>query len=424
MKNLNQTTIQILITFAKDLFRRFLLKDEKSIKYFQPVVRQILILLALSLYSNLHATTCTTTAPGVWDCGTPTGSDDLIVNHDVTISGDFTLTGSIIVNAGATLTFTGEFILKGSSTTSISGTLDVTGNMQILGNAIVTVTGTGILNARSDLETGPGFAKLIVDSGGVVNVIGDFTIDNGLGTVTINGTLDVGGAFQNDNSLCGTGIITYDTCSGSGDACGDSGWCDGSGTLNLGALPIELHTFEVKLEDNNVRIEWVTASEIDNDYFVVERSRDAHHFEEIELIEGAGNSDAIRYYAVTDRFPFEGISYYRLKQVDFDGTTTYFDIKIVDNNDGYTDTHGLTVFPNPIMEHSTFSIGLEGFDGGTVKVEILNMSGFVIYSDQINISQERELIELETNIIHNTGMYVVSVFNDNKWYHHKFMYVK
>ena len=190
------------------------------------------------------------------------------------------------------------------------------------------------------------------------------------------------------------------------------------------ALPVELYQYNVKLEDNSVRIDWATANETDNEYFVVERSTDAYHFEELEIVEGAGNSESIRYYAVTDRFPFEGVSYYRLKQVDFDGKVSYFDIKMINNNDGYTDEHGLTVYPNPIMEHGNFSIGLEGFEGNSVQVKIQNMSGFLVYSNEVEIAQERELIELNTNIIQDSGMYVVSVFNNDRWYHHKFMFVK
>ena len=138
--------------------------------------------------------------------------------------------------------------------------------------------------------------------------------------------------------------------------------------------------------------------------------------------EGARNSDGFQYYTLTDQFPLKGISYYRLKQVDFDGKTTYFDIKTVDNNDGYKDNRDLSVFPNPIKGHSQFSLKLEGFEGNTVQVKIQNINGLLIYSAEINISQEREFIDLESNIIQYPGMYVVSVFNNDKWYHHKLMF--
>ena len=90
--------------------------------------------------------------------------DVSIVDHDVTISGDFTLTGSIIVNAGATLTFSDEFDPSGSSTTTISGTLDARDSMTLSSNALVTITSTGNLEAREDLNVDSG--TLNVDAGG------------------------------------------------------------------------------------------------------------------------------------------------------------------------------------------------------------------------------------------------------------------
>jgi hypothetical protein len=189
------------------------------------------------------------------------------------------------------------------------------------------------------------------------------------------------------------------------------------------ALPVEMYRYEVALKNNNVRIDWATQSETNCDYFEVERSRDGYHFEAIGKEFGAGTSESLRYYSITDRFPFEGKSYYRLKQVDFDGTTTYFDVKMVENNDGFTDQYGLSVFPNPIMEHGKFNIGLDGFAGNTVQINIVNMTGVLIYSDEFTINQERELIELSSDIIPGSGTYVVSIFSNKRWYHYKFNYL-
>ena len=129
----------------------------------------------------------------------------------------------------------------------------------------------------------------------------------------------------------------------------DSAFVDVCG-LNI--LSAELYSYKVKLDDNNVRIDWATATEVNNDYFVVERSEDSINFEEIGRLQGAANSDELRYYALTDRFPFEGISYYRLKKVDFDEKTTYFDVKMVDHIDAYTDKYELSIFPNPLIDHN------------------------------------------------------------------------
>jgi hypothetical protein len=312
----------------------------------------------------------------IGESGTP---KDFITNNtaELNVDGDLTIWGDLTVNNNLDLNVSGNLIIKGSADLNNTAEVNVSGTMTIDGN----------FTANNNLD-------FVVD--GMVTIDGDFTTGNGA-TTSGSGAAIIGGTCS--SSICNTGPLAA-------------------------VLPIELYSYEVKLEDNNVRIDWATASEIDNDYFVVERSTDAYHFEEIGREEGAGFSESFRYYAITDKFPFEGVSYYRLKQVDFDGTATYFDIKMVDNNDGYTDEHGRTVYPNPIMEHSKFNIGLEGFEGNTVQVKIQNMSGFLIYSNEVNISQERELIELETNIIQDSGMYVVSVFNNSKWYHHKFMFVK
>jgi hypothetical protein len=91
-------------------------------------------------------------------------------------------------------------------------------------------------------------------------------------------------------------------------------------------LPVELLLFHAEPLDEHVEIKWMTASEINNDFFMIQRSVDAVNFSDLERVEGAGNSTVIRKYTTMDKQPLNGISYYRLKQVDFNGTTSYSDI--------------------------------------------------------------------------------------------------
>lgn len=93
----------------------------------------------------------------------------------------------------------------------------------------------------------------------------------------------------------------------------------GSGT----ALPIELLSFTAEPEDNHVSLNWITASESNNSHFIIERSRNTITIEEIARVEGAGYSNVIRNYQTLDKKPLDGISYYRLKQIDFDGKYSY-----------------------------------------------------------------------------------------------------
>ena len=89
------------------------------------------------------------------------------------------------------------------------------------------------------------------------------------------------------------------------------------------ALPVELINFSAEKKSNQVDLLWSTASEINNDYFTVERSVDGKNFETIGTADGTGNNNAVLNYNFTDSKPVNGESYYRLKQSDFDGKFTY-----------------------------------------------------------------------------------------------------
>jgi hypothetical protein len=91
-------------------------------------------------------------------------------------------------------------------------------------------------------------------------------------------------------------------------------------------LPITLLSFTARPAGPEVLLNWSTASERDNAYFTVERSRDGERFEDILTVPGAGNSLVVRHYADTDPMPHPGLSFYRLRQTDFDGQNTVSDV--------------------------------------------------------------------------------------------------
>lgn len=94
-------------------------------------------------------------------------------------------------------------------------------------------------------------------------------------------------------------------------------------------LPVELLNFEAKPAASRVDLNWTTASETGNDHFEIERSDDGNTFTRIGTVSGAGNSTSVRQYSFNDAAPLRGISYYRLRQVDFDGGFTFSDIQAV-----------------------------------------------------------------------------------------------
>lgn len=131
------------------------------------------------------------------------------------------------------------------------------------------------------------------------------------------------------------------------------------GKFTLGAkgglLPIELISFSAAQNGNVIDLRWATGSEINNDYFTVQRSADGINFEDIAVVGGAGNSFSPLNYFSTDEDPEIGEDYYRLMQTDFDGTKTYSSVVSAYINDGSEQTNSdgeslnVTVFPNPVI---------------------------------------------------------------------------
>ena len=110
------------------------------------------------------------------------------------------------------------------------------------------------------------------------------------------------------------------------------------------ALPVRLISFKAKKSDHTVNCDWETASEINNDFFTVERSLDGIHYIPLTTLKGAGNSTTLLSYHFEDLSPVTGDSYYRLKQTDFDGKFEYADPVHVFFQE-YSESY--TLFPNP-----------------------------------------------------------------------------
>ena len=142
---------------------------------------------------------------------------------------------------------------------------------------------------------------------------------------------------------------------------------------------ITLLSFDAVTKGADVLTTWVTASEINNDYFIIERSKDGLHFEQVGTKKGAGNSTTTLYYTMTDYDPYGGVSYYRLRQVDFDGKESKSQlvaVRFLDNDD-------LNVYPVPVFN----TVGYEFMSSAEseVSVEVVDMLGKVMMSKLITV---------------------------------------
>lgn len=122
------------------------------------------------------------------------------------------------------------------------------------------------------------------------------------------------------------------------DQCCPSGSC---------ILPIDLISFYGVPSDHAIDIYWSTATELNNDFFNIERSRDGIQWEIIYVTPGAGNSNTILKYEFTDPNPPIGLVYYRLKQTDYDGVYSYSDIIAVNS---IFSNERIISYPNPTQD--------------------------------------------------------------------------
>ncbi len=124
-------------------------------------------------------------------------------------------------------------------------------------------------------------------------------------------------------------------------------------------LPITLLDFTARRTERGVQLDWQTLSETDNDYFILERSKDGRAFASIVRLEGAGSHQGLRSYTYLDEQPLSGRSYYRLRQTDFDGTSSLSLVRMVDRNQ--EELRAFRAFPNP-NSGARIQVELEGLN--------------------------------------------------------------
>ena len=169
-------------------------------------------------------------------------------------------------------------------------------------------------------------------------------------------------------------------------------------------LPIELLFFKGQNTENGNVFEWKTASEVNNNYFTLERSKDGNYFEPVAFIKGSGNSREIRSYEYTDNsFSLnDGILYYRLKQTDFDNTTDYSSVISLDIFSLH-EKPPLVYFNNTTNE---LCISYKFSAIGKYTAEITDISGKLISRHPLEIiSQENNVLKLLLSF-HVEGVYI------------------
>jgi hypothetical protein len=178
------------------------------------------------------------------------------------------------------------------------------------------------------------------------------------------------------------------------------------------ALPVVLTSFSAVLRDNATQLNWTTSSEINNDYFSVERSADGRLFEDIQHVAGNGNSQVVRNYNATDETPLPGVSYYRLKQVDFNGTFAYSKVVAVNNTKATPDFELLSVSPTSFDVQTVLTYNAT--ERGSAMLTVYSLNGDVVYKDVLSAEKGRNQYNIQDAAGWKSGEYIARVTHDGQ----------
>ncbi|MEO9804343.1 MAG: T9SS type A sorting domain-containing protein [Reichenbachiella sp.] len=303
----------------------------------------LILLLVFSLPSYTQVLFTDDEEPGnwidatTWAASQPSPLTAAIVD-EVTIQGDVYRGGSLDFS----ITGLGGLTIRGNDG---GDTLTVDGNLTFTGaNMFLDVEANAVLKVYGDFDTNG--STVLISGEGTIVISGNLILDAG-------SDYDDSGGFNNlyvDGSISGTSADVAQTQT------------DGQTFTDLNTnqpilhaevvteLPVTLVGFDIYTESGGVRLAWATASEENFDFFDIQRSKDGKNYESIGQLAGNGNSTQLINYGFYDSRPYSGISYYRLKAVDYDGSYEIFESKRADVSFGGSQ---ISLYPNPILQHTS-----------------------------------------------------------------------
>jgi hypothetical protein len=307
---------------------------------------------------------------------------------------------------------------------------DINANKRIASPVVSTVGYTGIVLAFDFIANGEdvqdrGYLQYSINGGtSWLNATGAPT--------TVNPALPAGSDLNNLKSqICGSGQgrwthVTWNmpaTCAGITNLRVGIVWQNNNNTSGtdpsfaiddvsisgtITPMPIELLSFgATEKVDGTVQLDWTTATETNNDYFTIERSSDGSDFSEIAIADGAGNSSKVIDYSKTDPVPLKGLSYYRLKQTDFDQRFTYSNI--VPFEKGGSGFELVNVYNDQGMLQITMNCSANCM----FSVELYDLMGRRVFFSSQNSMGSNSKTSIPISDL-NEGIYLFKVYNGDK----------
>jgi hypothetical protein len=361
--------------------------------------------LLLSLFNatmSFGQTTCTISGSGIkiWNGNSP----PTCIEGGNAVGKDI-----LVVPVGMTLVFDTSNDTWTGTRMDIYGTVEITFNGTVTLHASVIVKDNATLNINSKLQLGDNASPspcpytLLLE--------------------TSTSKLDILGDTPDRLRICGNEIARGGTAGCNPFPAGPIPFCEpdaptshfpGPVSFNSGGiggpLPVELLFFKAYASNRGVDLKWATASEKGAHYFAIEKSLNGKDFTEIGRVDASGNTIARMDYSFFDDNALLGRNYYRLKEVDFDGTYEYFNITFADT-DG---TKAVSLYPNPV-QNSRIQFKLNFASDEQSYAKIYNSTGALVSSFSFSGTHYNE----ESNL--RTGAYVLKVSVGNELFTQRFV---
>ncbi len=346
----------------------------------------------------VYAQTCTISGSGStnWANGNPPACQE---------GGNAGNASVIIIPSGRTIVFDGDQDTWTGTRIDILGTLSVSAPGQSYINSNMVVKSGGLLNIGTQLYLGSNIPScsynIVVETGGAINIVSGAGASDRL---TICGSrIAQGGGGCNDDFP--EGDIPF--CREPGGFQGPFVF-DRTGLSN-DLLPVDLLSFTASQTENSILLTWQTATELNNDYFTIERSQNGIHYEAIGKVQGYGTTNEQQDYEFADNNPLQGLSYYRLRQTDFDGTIEIFrPVSVV--FEGLASASAL-IFPNPLHK-GLLHISFQNLKNNLpTNIHIIDASGITVFATTAHIGNSSHFSKALNLDFLPKGYYLIHITN-------------
>jgi len=181
----------------------------------------------------------------------------------------------------------------------------------------------------------------------------------------------------------------------------------------VSGLPIKLISFDAVPNGSEIELHWATATEVNNDFFTIERTNDGVNFEELEKVKGSGNTSTEMKYSTVDKKPLTGLFYYRLRQTDFDGKTEVFNLVPVhmDKSSKEESFEVLKTYPNPFNEK--VNVELNCGKAVVLTIDLLSLDGRTIHHEMFDCAEGNNTYAYLQQSHINPGNYILNI-SDNE----------